>query len=254
MHNTIKIFLSYSHKDKVLKDLFVKHLYSLIRLDDKITLWSDEDILGGHKWDSEINNHLMNADLILLLISPDFIRSDYCYNKELKQAIELHNQRKAVVVPVGLRSTFIDGQPFCELQMLPTNPQFVDSWQNSDEAFKNIIEGLNKTLYGVVAEIKNWNPFFRRDEINDLVANRRYEDACDKLLQFICDFSTDKTLKLKDRVSIMKANFCDIIEDKHAVDYKIIYNIKQELLSEIYSICDVVEGQIIQDQNLNQAA
>ncbi len=238
MIDGIKVFLSYSHKDKDLKDIFVTHLFSLIRTEENLTLWTDENIQGGHSWDQEINKQLLASDLILLLISPDFIQSDYCYNNELKQALQLHQQRKAVVVPVGLRSTDITGQPFSGLQMLPVDPLFVDSWGNRDEAFTNVIQGLRKTLTCIVAELKNWNPIVRKDEIRKLIENKKFEDACDKLFGFVCDFFNDETLK--DKISMIKGEYCDIMDDKAKVDYLQVRQAIRKLLEEIFAIIEIV--------------
>jgi TIR domain len=241
MNEQIKVFLSYSHKDKVLKDAFVAQLYSLVRTEN-ITLWTDSEIDGGERWDDKINTGLDTADLVLLLISPDFIKSEYCYHIELKRAIELHVQRKAVVVPIGLRFTDITGHPFSQFQMLPVNPLFVEGWTNQNEAFVNVIQGLRKTLAGIVTEMKNWNPIKRKEEIRRLVEVRKYEDACNKLIDFVCDFSGNETLK--DKVSIIKAECTEILEDKGMVDYLKYREALKKLLVDIFDVLALVLGEL----------
>lgn len=241
MSEQIKVFLSYSHKDKVLKDTFVGHLYSLVRTEN-ITLWTDEEIDGGERWNDEINTKLNTADLILLLISPDFITSEYCYNIELKKAIELYKQRKAIVVPIGLRVTDIVGHPFTQFQMLPVNPLFVESWANTNEAFVSIVQGLRKTLTGIVAEMKNWDPIKRKEEIRRLVEARKYEETCNKLIDFVCDFSNNEGLK--DKVSIIKAECTEILEDKGAVDYLKYREAIKKLLNDIFEVLAMVLNEL----------
>ena len=74
----IKLFYSYAHEDKAMRDDMERYLLQLKHQYD-ITHWSDGVILAGKDWEQTILSNLAAADLIFLLISPDFIRSDYCY-------------------------------------------------------------------------------------------------------------------------------------------------------------------------------
>ena len=97
MGSGIKLFFSYSHQDESLRDELEKHLSSLKR-EGILQTWHDRDISAGSDWTRQINQHLEQADIILLLISPDFLASDYCYGIELKRAMERHQQGEAEVV------------------------------------------------------------------------------------------------------------------------------------------------------------
>lgn len=81
----IKLFYSYAQEDKHYRDELEKHLAWLKRR-YRLTTWYDREILPGEEWEQAIDTHLDNADLILLLISSDFMASDYCYGKEMKRA------------------------------------------------------------------------------------------------------------------------------------------------------------------------
>ena len=81
----VTVFISYTHADESFKDELIKHL-SLMRRNGDVSIWHDRDIAGGREWKGEIDTHLEEADLILLLISTDFIASDYCWDVEMKRA------------------------------------------------------------------------------------------------------------------------------------------------------------------------
>jgi TIR domain len=86
-HESIKaveVFYSYAHKDEKLRNALMEHL-STLRQQGYISEWYDRQIVAGTDWAQEIDAHLTSASLILLLISPSFITSDYCYGIELKR-------------------------------------------------------------------------------------------------------------------------------------------------------------------------
>jgi len=99
----IELFYSYSHKDEALKDQLVSHLSNL-RRQGIIREWHDRKIGLGTEWAKEIDEHLNSADVILLLVSADFIASEYCHEIEMKRAMERHESGEARVIPVILRS------------------------------------------------------------------------------------------------------------------------------------------------------
>lgn len=90
----IEVFLCYARKDKVLREALESHLEAL-RRSGQITLWYDREILPGVEWKREIDTHLDTADIILLLVSPNFMRSNYCYSTEMCRALERHKARDA---------------------------------------------------------------------------------------------------------------------------------------------------------------
>lgn len=98
----IEVFFAYSHKDESLRDELETHL-SILRRGGVISSWHDRRISAGREWVGEIDSHLNRADIILLLVSSDFIASDYCYKKEMARAIERHDRGEARVIPVILR-------------------------------------------------------------------------------------------------------------------------------------------------------
>jgi hypothetical protein len=114
----VKVFLSYAHDDEHLKIALEKHL-SLLQRQGLIKIWYDRDISAGKEWEKEIDTNLNKAQIILLLVSPDFVASDYCYSIEMHRAMKLHERGEALVIPVILRPTDWEYTPFSKLQVLP---------------------------------------------------------------------------------------------------------------------------------------
>ncbi len=139
------IFYCYAHEDRALRNELEKHLSSLERL-GWIMSWHDGEIIPGTVWGEEITRQLETAHIILLLVSPDFIHSDYCYSKEMTLAIERHYAKKAVVIPIILRPTLWENAPFASLQVLPSEGKAVSLWTNLDEAFLNIAQGIYRVV------------------------------------------------------------------------------------------------------------
>ena len=96
----VKVFISYSHKDENLRDALETHL-ALLKHQGVIQVWYDRQIGAGEEFDSSINRNLDDAQIILLLISPDFLASSYCWGVEVTRAMERHEARSAQVVRAG---------------------------------------------------------------------------------------------------------------------------------------------------------
>ncbi|CUU45923.1 toll/interleukin-1 receptor domain-containing protein [Clostridium beijerinckii] len=137
----IKLFFSYSHKDEELRDELEKHLIMLKR-QGVITTWYDRKIDAGSALDKEIDDNLNDSNIILLLISVDFLASDYCYDIEMKEALKMHENKQAVVVPVILRSCDWTSAPFSKLMALPTDGKSITTWGDKDSAFVNVAKGI----------------------------------------------------------------------------------------------------------------
>jgi hypothetical protein len=141
----LKVFYSYAHRDKKLRDELARHLSGLQR-QGIITGWHDGEIKARSEWDMQIKKHLTLSDIILLLISPDFIASDYCYGLEMTQALERHKRGEAYIIPILLRSTAIQGLPFAFLQFLPGDGKPIAGRRNKDDAFSKIAEALRNVI------------------------------------------------------------------------------------------------------------
>ena len=146
----IRLFYSYSHKDEALRDELEEHL-ALLKRQGCIVGWHDRRIGAGDEWKGQLDKNLEEAQIILLLISPSFLASDYCYDIETKRALERHDKGEAKVIPVLLRPVDWEGAPFARLQGLPIDLRPVTTWTNKDEAFKNIAQGIRRVVEELTA-------------------------------------------------------------------------------------------------------
>jgi hypothetical protein len=144
------LFYSYSHKDEALRDELETHL-SLLRRQGVISGWHDRRIGAGSEWAGQIAHQLEAADVILLLVSADFLASDYCYDVEMKRALERHGAGTARVIPVILRPCDWQSAPLGRLQALPRDAKPVTSWKDRDEAFTDVARGIRNAVTSLAA-------------------------------------------------------------------------------------------------------
>jgi TIR domain len=137
------LFFSYSHADEELRNQLEKQL-KILKRQGVIETWHDRMIGAGNEWKGAIDNHLEIDDIILLLISPDFLDSDYCYDVEMTRAIERHDNGEAVVIPVFLRPCLWQGAPFGKIQGVPKDARPVTKWANPDEAMLDVATGIKE--------------------------------------------------------------------------------------------------------------
>jgi CheY-like chemotaxis protein len=137
----VRLFYSYAHEDEPFRIQLSTHL-ALLRKRGLIEEWHDRKILAGERWDDQIMSSLLAADIVLLLISSDFIASDYCFGKEMTTALELEKKKPARVIPVIVRSVDWHGAPFGHLQALPDDAKPVATWDDRDEAWTKVATGI----------------------------------------------------------------------------------------------------------------
>jgi len=143
---SIAILLCYAQQDKVRADQLKDHLSSLER-NARITILDYGNIVPGAEWKQEIDKHLKEAQIILLLISSDFLASDYCYKVEMREAIQRHERKEAQVIPVLVRPVHWQDAPLDKLRsFLPDNGKAISKWTDRDEGFTNVTSGIVKVL------------------------------------------------------------------------------------------------------------
>lgn len=145
-----RLFYSYSHKDEDLRNELEEQL-ALLKRQGFISGWHDRRIVPGQEWAATINENLESADVILLLVSAAFLNSDYCYDKEMKRALERHETKQASVIPILIRAVDWSGAPFSKLQILPKDAKPVTSWPNRDEAWTDVAKGIRKAIEELLA-------------------------------------------------------------------------------------------------------
>jgi len=145
MKRPYRIFYSYSHKDKEYVEEIKEHLAPLSR-QNKIENWYDRMILAGTRWESEIAKELETADVFLMLVSSSFLASDYCFEIEMKRAIERAKGGEVLAIPVIIRECIWETTELRHLKVLPEDGIAINSWTDRDKAFKTIAEGLLQAL------------------------------------------------------------------------------------------------------------
>lgn len=141
-----RVFVSYSHKDERQFNELKTHLSLLERL-KLIETWYDRRIVAGEDFSEKINDNLDRADIILLLVSVDFIASNYCYQKEMARALERQAKGEARVVPVIIRD--VDWRAIPELSKLtavPKDGRPVRNWPSKDTAWRDVSERIRAIL------------------------------------------------------------------------------------------------------------
>ena len=147
----IEIFISYSHLDENFRKNLDKHLTTL-KTSYPTTFWYDGVIRPGVNFEQEIETYLRKAHIILLLVSPDFIASKYCREKELGPAMERHYKGEARVIPVILRPTLWQETPFGKLQALPHYGKPINKWQPRDDGYLIVAEGIKKVIIDILGK------------------------------------------------------------------------------------------------------
>lgn len=143
----LKVFYSYAHEDSFFRKQLEKHL-SPLRREGLIQDWHDRKILAGSEFGTEIDAHLRESQIILLLVSSDFFASDYCYSIEMQYALAKHSTNEIKVIPIIIRECDWSHAPFAKLLALPEDGKAVTGkmWHNQDEAFTNVAMGIRNVI------------------------------------------------------------------------------------------------------------
>jgi TIR domain-containing protein len=147
------VFFSYSHADEVFRDQLEKQL-SLLKRQGVIEVWHDRRIGAGQEFAHEIDRHVETDDIFLLLISADFLASDYCYDKEMTRAMQRHEAGEAIVIPVILRACDWQGAPFGKLNASPPDGKPVTKYPDRDEALLEVAKAVRAAAERVAARSK----------------------------------------------------------------------------------------------------
>ena len=141
----MRIFISYSHRDQAVLDRLHTHLAPL-RSEGLIDTRYDRRILAGGRIDAEIDRELEACELFLMLVSPDFLASDYCVNREMRRALERHRDDAAHVVPIIVEPCDWRSSPLGELKALPLDGEPISKWTNPNDAYLDVVRELRRIL------------------------------------------------------------------------------------------------------------
>lgn len=179
-----KIFISYAHKDEMLKEELVEHMSGLRRA-GIINEWNDRKIVAGQNWSEQISSNLKSSNIILFLISASFMNSDYCMGIEVETALDMHEKGEAQIIPIVIRAVDWSDSELSKIQGLPKDARPISSWENIDEAWLDVISGLKK-------HIQNFEP--KMQSVTSVINST--EITCSK---FINDWLVDTEIVLTHR-------------------------------------------------------
>ncbi|HLG63081.1 MAG TPA: toll/interleukin-1 receptor domain-containing protein [Ktedonosporobacter sp.] len=145
----ITVFYSYAREDKSLMVKLEKHL-RLLKTQGYIAAWSEQDVKPGQERRKEINKKLLSADIILLLVSANFMATNYCESSEVELAMQRHEAGEAWVIPILVRAVDWETSSIGTLQALPFTLKPVANWSDRDSAFTEI----SKNIRNVVMELQ----------------------------------------------------------------------------------------------------
>lgn len=207
----IKVFLSFAHADKAYKDTLLKHLVLLVRRKN-IQIWSDDNITAGEDWESEILKNLHSADIAILLISPDFLASDFINDFEIPRMLERHERNEIALVPIIVRPVLFSATEISKLQGLPRDGKPISMWSNKDEAWISVVQELSK-IFDKLADkqaSKNKQDETAKDDfknVRNLIAHGRIKEALTEI-ENIADRKGDK--ELQNSLIMIKGRFMQL--------------------------------------------
>ena len=142
----IQIYISHSNRDRQMKEQLITYLKSLER-QGLINILNDQGIPGGENWEALIDTQMSRASIILLLVSPDYLASDWCYEIEARRALERMETDGIKVVQIILKRCDWFYAPFGRLQALPMNGKPINEWRKRPDAYIDVAERVKQIVY-----------------------------------------------------------------------------------------------------------
>jgi hypothetical protein len=140
-----RIFISYSHRDEKALERLHAH-FSMLRREGAIEPWFDRDILAGDDIDDEVETALRASDIFVALVSPDFLASNYCYEREMTEALQRHSEGSIRVIPIILEPCDWLSSPLGKLKALPKDGKPISIWTNENIAYLDVVTELRRVL------------------------------------------------------------------------------------------------------------
>ncbi len=256
----IKVFISYARKDESFKDELIKHLKPLVR-DNTIQIWYDALITPGKNWDEEIKIHIQEAQIIILLISADFMASDYIYDVEISKSLDRSRKRENIIVPVIIRPTSYLSLEINKYQALPKDGKPISTWTDKDEAWMDVTRSLEKLFDSLsqgrinLEESKNFSiSIINEDEdrnikeqsidsiaqIKNLIVKGNLDRALTLSLKILKEYQQDDSynsiLLLSSRYNSLKRN-----EHMGIISYSESQTSRNQITHSLLSILDEIE-------------
>jgi hypothetical protein len=140
-----RVFVSYARIDEPYRQRLDVHLAPLVR-EGLIEVWSDRSVAVGSDWQHDIQHELATADVMILLVTPDFVASNYCFEKELPEALRRHEEDGLRILPVHVKSVDLVNLPIRRFQGLPADLRPISAWHDPDEAWLHVAQGVRRLV------------------------------------------------------------------------------------------------------------
>ena len=230
----VTVFFSYAHEDARYRDELEKHLSALKR-ERLIEAWHDRRIGAGVGLHDEIARNLEAAQVILLLISPDFLASDYCYEREMTRALERHEKGEAVIIPVIVRPCDWEHSPFAGLRASPPDGKPITKFANLDDAYLAVTRDIREAVgrFGVAqpphrpsvggaTTSQNPEPTLSRPRSSNLRVKREFSDHekdtfLEDTFEFMANFFEESLAELVRRNPSITTNFRRLSRERFVV-------------------------------------
>jgi hypothetical protein len=159
-----QLFFSYSHKDEDLRNELETHL-ALLKRQGIISAWHDRRINAGNDFEEQISSEIESSQIILLLISANFLASDYCFDREMTRALEKHEEGSAVVIPVILHPCDWHSAQFGNLRATPTDGKPISMYANQHEAFSIVAKDVRQVAESFLDKTTRAEPTKNTDHL-----------------------------------------------------------------------------------------
>ena len=141
----VSVFFSYSHVDEEMRDQLETHL-TMMKRNREINTFHDRKILAGAELGGEIDHNLMSASIVLLLVSPAFLESEYCYSVEMKTALSRHKNGQTQVIPIILEYCDWLNSPLKDLLAIPNDGKPITEYANYNKAFNEVTNEIRRVV------------------------------------------------------------------------------------------------------------
>lgn len=166
-----RVFVSYARVDERYRLRLDVHLAPLVRA-GLVEVWSDRAVAAGADWERDIQHELSTADVVILLVTPDFVASSYCFEKELPEALRRNEEEGVRILPVHVKPVDLANLPFGRFQGLPTDLRPISAWQDADEAWLQVAQAVRRTA----EEIGRGRPELPRQRVDKTRLGKELQD------------------------------------------------------------------------------
>lgn len=226
---SVKLFYSYCHADESHREDMEKYL-TLLRRDGVLKEWCDRKILAGRNITKVIHQELLNADIIVFLVSIDFLNSDAC-KEEWEQANSLAKDNKKTLISIIVRECpWLDFDNMRDYLALPTDGKPVTSWHDKDVAWNSVYTGIKK----VVEDIRS--TFDLKESFKNKISSLEFCSQSTEKLSLNDLFVFPNLIKHSDDTEdeIILHNLSDILNEKKTIIQGDSQSGKTKLCSHIF--------------------